>query len=502
MTLNKRNLLIKSVFALSFLWVCHSIAQEEEAIAADKKIESGSYNFSLEEATRLALHNNFDIQLTKYDIWISRTRKGAAESLYDTLFEADINYQNDQSKQTSTLLGTKSLLNNYNIGLSKKIPSGTTLSLDMTNNRNWTNSPFAVFSPSHDSALKMTVEQALGKNFFGIQDRGSVKVTKFQIEQTHYSSLEKIEKEIARVQKAYWDLALAIERKKIAAQMFEQAERLFRLHEEKSKDGLTELPELYAAEANYKTRLTEHLIAENEVKAKTNVLKLLLNIAEDIPQIRAVDEMVVSLENMPFNQALAAALENRRDYQAGLTQVRQRDVELAMNKNSLWPEINLTASLARNGLGDHFSQAVRQISEEDNPDLFAGLKISWPLENTKAKAQVDQAQIQKARALVNLKFIERKIFISVADRVRDCNILMEKARSHQEITKLQELKLNGEQKRFNAGRSETDTIIRFQEDLLKAKWEAAQAAYEYQVSKIDLKLEQGILLSEYWDGEL
>jgi len=61
------------------------------------------YHLSLDEVTKLALNNNFDIQLAKYDAWIARTDNDVARSIYDTMFEALVEYRDDESKQTSTI---------------------------------------------------------------------------------------------------------------------------------------------------------------------------------------------------------------------------------------------------------------------------------------------------------------------------------------------------------------------------------------------------------------
>ena len=124
------------------------------------------------------------------------------------------------------------------------------------------------------------------------------------------------------------------------------------------------------------------------------------------------------------------------------------------------------------------------------------------MENTKARAELDQSQIEKAKALLSLKLLERKIFIRVVDNVRTCQVLYERAKDRQTIANLQERKFAEEQKRFNSGRSDTDTVIRFQDDLLQAQWKAAQAVYDYEVSTIDLRKKEGTLLGMYWEGKI
>jgi outer membrane protein TolC len=470
--------------------------------AVDHPEIQAAVHLSLEEATRLALHNSYDIQLVKYDIWISRAGQGNAESIYDTFFSTEANYQNDQTQKTSTIFGSESLDNNYNIGLSKRLPSGTDISLDLANHRSWNNAPFATSALTHDSNLKLTVEQALGRNFFGLKDRGEIKVTQLDIENTLFTSLDKMETAAAAAQKAYWDLALALRSRDISRDMLAQSEELYRLHQERISDGLSEPPELYAAEANYRQRLAELAIDENDIQSKTNVLKLLLNVSPDVPDVIVTDGWDLPEHILSTEEAVRSALENRRDYQAGLIRVRQKGIELEVSANGLWPEIHLTASLAKNGLDDHFPRAVSQISGEDHDEIFTGLKISFPLENTKARAELDKAKLEKAKALTDLKLLEKQIIIGVADRLREAGIFLRQARSRQDITQLQTIKLEEEKKRFRAGRSNTDTIIRFQEDLLKARWEEARAAYECRIKLIDLRKAQGALLNDYWDGEL
>ena len=173
-----------------------------------------------------------------------------------------------------------------------------------------------------------------------------------------------------------------------------------------------------------------------------------------------------------------------------------------MKKNNLWPEINLTATLERNGLGDHFKQAVTQITDEDNPNFFAGLAVTLPLENNEARGELKAAELEKAKSIVLLKLIERKIAVDIADRVRNCNIFRESALNRQQIARLQGMKMEEEEKRFRYGRSDTDTLIRFQEDVVRAKSDVASAIYRYHAALVDLRETEGVLLKEYWKGEL
>lgn len=465
------------------------------------KTAQTTYHLSVDDVAILALSNNFDIQLARYDAQIAQTDESVAESIYDTILSAEIKYRNDQLARTSSLLGTKVIDNDYNLGLQKKLPTGTTVDLDMTNNRNWTSSSFASFNPSHDSALSVAVTQELGRNFFGLKDRNQIKITKLDVENSGYASLDEIEVSLAQTQKAYWDLVLAIENKRIEGNMVEQAQKLYEINQEKIKDGRIELPELYASEANYKNRLNDLQLAENDLQIKRNKLKLLLNIELSQSALIPKDSLSLNDQKLNLDGALETAFLNRRDYQKALNRIDQKKLNLIMKKNSLWPQIDLTASFTQNGLGDHFKQAVTNISDESNPDVYAGIVFSFPLENTQARAQVTAAELEKAKAMVQVKYTERIIATDIVDQVRSCNIFLNAARRSKEVEELQRKKYQAEEKRFRYGRSDTDTIIRFQDDYLQAQRRSAKAKHRYQSALIDLKKMEGSLLNQYWEDE-
>ncbi|MDP8213290.1 MAG: TolC family protein [Candidatus Zapsychrus exili] len=497
---NKKNIFI--IILLILIISAPAFSYEKKDAVSLGEDSQAVYYVSLDEVSKLALDNNFDIQLSKYDAWIAQTDKGVSESIYDVMFDAEAKYANDQSKPASATAATEVVDNDYNVGLSKKLPTGTTVDIDMTNNRQWTDSSSASSALSHESDLGLTISQELGKNFFGIQDRGDVKVRAIDIENAEYTSLEKIETNLSEVQASYWDLALQIERVRIKEDMVSQAKKLYDLHAEKFKDGLVEKPELIASEANYKKRSNELILAQNQIKSKENALKLLLNISDDNIHIEPTEKLDIVLKEHDLESSMKDAFESRRNYKKALNDIKSKDIKLSMKKNNLWPEINLTATMSRNRLGDHFKSSSEDLTDEDNPYFYAGLKVSFPIGNTDAKSKMKAAELNKAKSVLNLKYIERKIAVDIIDSVRNCDVYKETASNSEQIALLQAEKLKEEEKRYNQGRSDTDTLIRFQEDLILAEELLSTEKHRYKTSLITLELKQGTLLKKYWEEEL
>ncbi|MDP8265885.1 MAG: TolC family protein [Candidatus Aceula meridiana] len=490
------------IYILIFSAVCYpalAAAQTDiETIIQNSIATAEARRLSLEEVTRLAFENNFDIQLAKFDAKIARTRNQEAVSIYDAYLNAEVSFRKDKSTSASSLAAGKTVNNDYDVGLSKKLPTGTTVSIDQTNNRQWTDSTAVIMNPSHNSSLGLTVEQNLGKNFFGIQDRGDVKITQLDVKNSEYLSLDKIEKSIFDVQVAYWDVVLAQEVLKIEKEVLAQAKKLYDTNQEKIADGLVEQPEFIASETNYKQNLINASIAKNSLQTKKNILKLLLNISDDMSEVLPSQEFLTQDGDERLEESLKKAFSQRRDYRQALNTIKMKNINLSMKKNNTWPEINLKASMARNGLGEHFKQSVTSITQENNPDFLASLSVSFPLENRSAKAQLKKAEYQKAQALLSFKLLERKIMIEIVDQVRECNILRENAKGQKEIAQLESKKFFELQKIFSYGRSDIDTLIRYQREASLAHQSAALAAFNYQVALIKLRMSEGILLTESW----
>jgi len=115
---------------------------------------------------------------------------------------------------------------------------------------------------------------------------------------------------------------------------------------------------------------------------------------------------------------------------------------------------------------------------------------------------IADVKIEKAKALINLKKTEREVLIQIKDSVRDCNILGKRLNKQKIVVKLQEEKLAAELKRYQYGRSDTDTIIRYQDDLLSSKLLYTQALLDYQEALIELALKENSLLDRFWKDTL
>lgn len=491
--MKKRKTALILVFFIFWNMIGYSL--EGEYSAAVKRL-------SIKEVSRLALENSLDIQIAKYDAYIKRTDLGKEESIFDTFLTTEISYNKDKTKSTSSLAATETATRAYSLELEKKLPTGTTLTIGAVSGKTKSNSSTVTVNPAREASGKVSIVQELGKNFFGLADRGEIKITKIEIENSEITSLDDIEEELYEIQKAYWKFVLKDKELRIAEDMLAEAKKLYTIYRQKFAIGLAERVDLLAMEANVKVRENGALSGRLAKDTSKNELLFLLNEPDLSIIVEPLDSLRVSptFVNLPIS--LRESIKNRRDYKKVKNELKAKGIDIVIKKNALWPQIDLEASYLRNGIDSNLRESIRGITAEDNPETYFGLTVKFSLENREAKADFESVSLEKAQLLLEFKKTERAILKEVNNRVKEVNILKGKVEALSEIAGLQKEKLKEEKKRLRYGRSGSDTVIRYEDDLLEARLDYAKALYDYRVSLAGLELDKNTLLDKYWEGEL
>ncbi len=459
-------------------------------------------DISIDEVMKLALENSLDIQIVKFDTYIDRKLLPRAESIFDPLLRGEVNFLDSHRDQASSFLGTKQIESNYGLVLEKKFRTGTMLQLDAQSGRVDSDSLFAETNPYNESSIGLSLVQPLGRNFFGLADREGIEISKIDVENSEYASLDGIENALYQTQMAYWNLVLKCEELRIKKDMLKEVKKLYDIYQDKYELNLVEKSDLLAIEANVKIRENDILLADLEREKANKELIFLLNQEDVSICFSPTDKLEIEAVDVDLYQSLREAIANRRDYLRLKNLIRMNDLALEIKDNSLWPEIDLTASLVRNGLDTVFANSWKEIFQESHTEFFVGFSIMRPLGNRYARAELEETELRKEQLLLSLKRLERFILKEVHNRVREVNTLKNQVQQSYEIVKLQKDKLAEEKKRLKYARASSDILVRYEEDLLNAQISFALALFNYRQSLVNLDLTKNTLLGAYWKGPL
>jgi len=471
---------------LTILLIIISIAVSSPVSIYSQETEKSSSLFiSVDDVRLIAANNNLDIKLARLDSKIKGTELSYKEAVFDTVLNGTIDYTDDQRKAASSLAGSRTRTNNYNIGLDKKLRAGTDVEIDFTNKREWSDSPYVSTNPYHESEMAISITQPIAKNFFGLIDRGNIEIIKQEIKNAELDSYIKIEDALISAEKAYWDLVLIREQVKAKKATFKKSIRLFNQYRRKLKIGLVETGDVLASEANVHIRESELLLASNELKSAEEFLRLRLNIENDV-RLHPTDTLHANYYDATFKESLGAAFKNRRDYASDKNTIEAKNIKLKMKSNSRLPEIDLKATFAQNGISGKYYRALSDVFEDSNPKYYVAVEFEYPLENNLANSEYEKAILEKAKAIISLQKTERQIISDIDEKLRKLSVNKINMSKMERAQNLQNGKLFHEEKRFKYGRSNSDTLIRYQGDLLNAILMTKKAHFDYRISILEL----------------
>jgi outer membrane protein TolC len=435
-----------------------------------------------------SLANNRSLEVERFGPPLARTFEQAAESAFDTTLDAKLSGTLLRTPQAPDGTLTDSDAERLQLGVTRALPSGTTLGVDFDGAR----------AGSPDSAttrVGVSLTQAL------LQGRGSdvnlVAVRQARID-TAVSQSELrgfAESLVAQVEQAGWDYLLAVGRVTIVERSLSLAEaQLAEVRERIAVGRLAEI-ELAAAEAEVAVR-REALINTRSAReiARLRLLQL-VNPAGAAPLDREVtitDAPTPPDEDpAPVADHVALALKRRPELEQARLQLERGDLELVQTRNGLLPRLDLFISLGATGYAASF---VDSLSPGDGRDLSAGLTLTLPIGNRAARAADERATLSRQRAGVALENLAQLVEVDVRGAWIEAARLREQIAATAATRRLQEKKVLAESEKFRVGKSTTFLVGQAQRDLLQAENDYVTALAGLLKAVVDCYRLEGTLL--------
>lgn len=436
-------------------------------------------HLSVSDVTKLALIRSLNIQIAEAEGERERHEISISKAIYDTQFAMFGEYAQDLKQESSVVVGNRDLSGRYGTSLSKKLPTGTELTLEYANHRTSSNSSFTSLSRFYEASARIEVRQPLLRNFFGYLDRKRIEQTKINVQQYDYKTLDDVEGYIWEVRQLYWDLKFAYENLAAQRKALRKAQDFYEITYNKLDLGLSEKPDVFAAEANVRNRVLEVLEAESDLKSRSFAMRVFLDLT-DIPLLLPVEQIDFEPIRPDFNEQLDYAFKHRRDLKQLILDIEKQDIEGKIRSRERLPELTFEGSYASTGLDRETSGAQGEVFAFNHPQYEAAFRMSTSLENRDRRGRYEQALINLKNAKILLRQTKLDVQRAVDEAYRDLLLAEERVLQTREIENLQRNKLLEEEKNFNRGRSDSKTIIDFQEDVIEAEINAIRSLVGYQ----------------------
>ncbi|MGH9433109.1 MAG: TolC family protein [Terriglobia bacterium] len=378
-------------------------------------IQNGKMQLSLQDAVALALENNLDIDLSRYNTayakidqvraasgQASRGINGAFSSsaLFSGAIGGGINTSsagggsggagsatggggrafnigpigsfdpvvgfeagwNDSVTPlgTNIVTGVNSLVQHtttYNGFLGQEFPTGTSYAVSLFGGRQSTNQLTAFFNPQLSSGLTVAVNQHLLNGFGYRANAKFIRIADNDLQISKSVFRQQVITTLTTVLGDYWNLATTHENVRVAQEAVNYAQRLLQDNKRQVQIGTLAPIDVVQAESQLATAQTNLVVAQTNYLEAQSTIKTALS--------KRVDATLSSVEVVPtdklpepksddvppLEQSLQLALKNRPEVETDELNLKYESIVLKANRNSLLPTLDVFAAYQPSGLG-------------------------------------------------------------------------------------------------------------------------------------------------------
>jgi outer membrane protein len=364
----------------------------------DQMIQEGKLNLSLQDAVELALQNNLDILVQRYNPWIADTSilkansggvGGVPPGGFFAGSTANIPFLNFDPTITTTLgvddrsvpvnnpltsgTGTglsalaslKIHTSTFNTQFSEGFHTGTTFFATWDNTRSSSTSPANLFNPSVQSSIFVGFTQQLLNGFGTAVNTRNIRIAKNNRKIADLAFAQQAITTVTNTITAYWELVYARENVKVQQQAVTVAEKLYNDNKKQLEIGTMAPLDVTRAESELATDRQNLIVAQTAQLQQQQVLKNAITknpLASNTINMEIIPTELPSrpeaIEAPTFEQAVSEAFAKRPDVQEQAINLLNGQIDLKATRNALLPTATLTAQYGSVGLAGNQTQVL------------------------------------------------------------------------------------------------------------------------------------------------
>ena len=466
---------------------------------------------SRDDAVRMALDNNPDLAVSRYDPAISDTDVDTARSAFMPTLQSSLLRNSQFAPSVNLFSAGNGLQTDYwsgGVGMSQLVPwGGGAYSFSWDSSRTTSESLINSYNPALASTLRVAFSQPLLRDFKIDPARAQLELSKRNREIADTRLLETTVTTKADAERSYWLLVSAIALVDVQQRSLDLAVELERTNRARVDVGQSPPLDLVAAQAEVAQRRENLIIARTAVRQAEDLLRTLTldSRSPDFWNVRLQPADVAAPAGTPpdVDAAVNRALADRTDLIRARKEIQNTETNISLTKAQTLPDLRVQANYLTDAAGGtrlirtgefpgtivgsqvtSFGSVLGQLFTADFPTWTVGLSVSYPLGKSAAEAGLARARLERDQTTARLRSME----ITAVRQVRDAAARLEQNLQRIETTQvgrqLAEQRLDAEQRRFEVGLSTSFLVIQAQRDLAIARNNELQAGLEYQLSAV------------------
>jgi HAE1 family hydrophobic/amphiphilic exporter-1 len=477
---------------------------------------SSTLRLTADEAVKMALDHNTDLNADRLDPQISDTRVAAAAGAFRPALNSGVNRNNQLQPPSSFLIPTPTRTDavTSSAGVSQRLPwFGTTYSASWNAVHTDSNSFLTSYNPLVTSGLSLAFSQPLVRDLSIDAARTQLKSTQINRDIADTRLRESLVHTTASVKSAYWNLVSAIANVDARTSALNLAQELVRVNKAKVDVGQSPPLDLVSAQAEVASDEEQLIVAQTAVKQAEDRLRVLIFDPTDRASwnvaIVPIDSPPVATITPDIDAAVTRALADRADLARAKKDIASAQLSEKYAGNQKLPDVRFNLNYAASGLGGtqvlrdtsagfpgivvgpgtitSFSTVLNQLFSSNYPTWTAGVSVTYPLGGGSEEANYARAKIERQQAAERLKSSEGRAIQQVRDAAWKIDMNAKRIATTRASRELAEQRLDSEQKRFEVGLSTSFFVIQAQRDLAQAKANELGAVLAYDLALVDFE---------------
>jgi len=458
---------------------------------------TGPIKLDVATAILLALDNNKQLAVAKFNPPISRTAEMTALAAFDPTISGTVavgRTENDQTNLIPFLPISITNTGNLLMGISEFLPTGTQFNLGETTNVNDPENGPA----SDNSRIGLGVTQSLLRGFGCDVNLATLRQTRIDTQISLYELRGIAMSIVAQTEEAYWDYVLAVRQIDIVTDSLELAQKQLDETNERIKIGRLAETERAASEAEVASRKQDLIVARAALNTAYLTLMQLISPPGDNPFTRPIvilqqpSTAEVPLQPIEFHVQIGEHM--RPELNESRLQINRNTLEIVKTKNGLLPRLDLFATLGKTGYAKSIGGTLSDIFHGKSFDANVGLNGEFQLTNRTARAAYTRTLLLRDQDFKALENLSQTVEVDVREAYVNVELASEAVKATAATRRLEEVKLQAEQEKFRLNKSTSLQVAQVQRDLLNSQITEQQAIAAHLKALVELYRLEGSLL--------
>lgn len=508
---------------------------------------------TLDDAIRMALENNNDIEASRIDVRLAEHDLTAARGAYDLRFTSETYFEHARTPVASFISGgsggslkTTDVTGKLGFeGLSPR--AGGSYSFEFSSRRLSSNNVFNDINPIVSNGFTLSYTQPLLRGRKTDDTRRRIEIAKKNLSLTDAQFRPRATEVITNVEQAYWELAYALRNLQIQIDAVKQARAQAESDRRQVERGVLAPVDVLEAETQIKNFEQSVYSAQESVARSENTLKTML--AADrraelwSKALLPVTPVDLEAPRVALNEAVTSALANRLELAELTANADINKIDQRFYRDQTKPQIDMTASYSSNALAGSlreendnplvngivslqnrvnelstlsglpalpattfatndrlvggYGKSLSNMLAQNNPTVKVGVRVSFSLHNRTAEANLGRS-LDEGRRIENRRArAEQTIEADVRNTIQAMRSVEARLAAAAAVRDAAEQQYTSERRKFQLGMSTAYMVSQRQIDLITARGRELQAQTDLNKAIADFRRATGNTLQSH-----